>query len=73
MGLKESMVDRLEGRCRNLTTDKEQLESVLEDFKCQNSKEKTELEAKNIDLNSESIKLVHSCTVWYFWYFRASL
>ncbi len=53
LDLKKGMVERLEGRCRNLTIDKEQQESILEDLKCQNTKERTERDALNNDLNSE--------------------
>ena len=48
------MAERLEGRCRNLASDKEQLESAMDDLRKQLRKEKAELEAKNADLSSKS-------------------
>ena len=47
------MVERLDQRCRNLASDKEQLETTMEDLKCQVGKEKVVLEARNQDLCSE--------------------
>ena len=47
------MVERLDQRCRNLASDKEQLETTIEDLKCQVGKEKALLEARNQDLCSK--------------------